>query len=185
MDDEQISRLVNQFVRTFRKFGGAKQDFSQDFVIGFRENKHKGYQELVAAARENANEFDTTFEFPKLEGDELDQTIQLAGYLSLKLRDYELSRKKAKGGRTTASRMTPEQRSASAKKAAKARWEREEMAKMEEPEFSTSIDIFVIHYNDGERSEELWHKLELFTQEYNRRNSTNISVEEFIKKNTR
>ena len=118
MDDEQISRLVNQFVRTFRKFGGAKQDFSQDFVIGFRENKHKGYQELVAAARENANEFDTIFEFPKLEGDELNQTIQLAGYLSLKLRDYELSRKKAKGGRTTASRMTPEQRSASAKKAA-------------------------------------------------------------------
>ena len=185
MADEQISQLVNQFVRTFRKFGGAKQDFSQDFVIGFRENKHKGYQELVAAARENANEFDTIFEFPKLEGDELNQTIQLAGYLSLKLRDYELSRKKAKGGRTTASRMTPEQRSASAKKAAKARWEREAMAKINSGEFLIGSVLHVSHFNEGNRTEELLHNLELFTQEYNRRNSTNISVEEFIKKNAR
>lgn len=125
MSDDQRAQLINQFIHTARHYGAlnGQRDFAAEgYVIGFRKivDDDGVSRDLVLADEDNSDDFDVTFPFPKLKSDELNNAVDLAGYLTNKLRDYETSRKRARGARATNAKLTPEQRSANARKAGRA-----------------------------------------------------------------
>lgn len=139
MDNKQIKELVNYFCKvTLDQIDLSAIDFSTHVLV----LRHvDGAWDLIGAPKEDVAKLrpiEATFPFPDElpVHDKMDAAIELAGYISEKLKRHFAS-VKANQNRST------EARKASAKKAATTRWNREKQAKKYK-KLLTSLQISVI-----------------------------------------
>lgn len=119
LSDEQISSLTNGFVKMGRKVG-LKNGYGRQIAL----YRHEDCWDIALVDKKSKKEDVEVcrFTYPdRLPDDELDATIELAGYVSYKLHDCCRTMSAAKGSKMFQSKLTPEERSARAKKAVQAR----------------------------------------------------------------
>lgn len=115
--NEDLRQAINQFVKL--AVNGGLNRLPADYRIGV--NKLDDGYEIRAVPIDSAEKFDLMFGFPKLQGDDIDKMIDLAGVISLKISEWLERQSRSAGGRKSSSNMTPEQRTERAKKAVRAR----------------------------------------------------------------
>jgi len=122
LTEEKIRELVNGFVRMGMKVG------FQDACGGGRQialfQHDDGWSiELVESTEKRLSKAVMHFDYPMiLPEDDFDAAIELAGLVSTRLHDWtNRSRIGKRGGKKSSANMTPEERSARAKKAVEAR----------------------------------------------------------------
>lgn len=115
--NENLRQGINHFVKLAVK--GGLNRLAADYRIGV--NKLNDGYEIRAIQTDNLEQFDLTFKFPELPDDETDAMIDLAGFVSNKITEWPLIQQHSTAGKASAAKLTPEQRSARAKKAVQAR----------------------------------------------------------------
>lgn len=122
LSDDDITTLVNNFVKMGLKVGLQNGCGGGRQIALFRYDD--GWSvELVETTEKRLKEAVLHFDYPiVLPDDEMDAAIELAGLISIRLHDWSsrfiIGRV---AGKASASKLTPEERSARAKKAVEAR----------------------------------------------------------------
>jgi len=122
LTEEKIRELVNGFVRMGMKIGLQNSCGGGRQIALFHHDD--GWSiELVEHTEKRLSKASIHFDYPAtLPDDELDAAIELAGLVSSQLHEWaRRSRIGKSGGKKSSANMTPEERSARAKKAVEAR----------------------------------------------------------------
>ncbi len=122
LNDKQIKVLTNHFVKMCKGLGFDMVKSCGRQIALFRQDD--GWSlELVESTALRLKNATMHFDYPlALPEDEWDAAIELAGLISIRLHDWMNRSKIGKAaGKASASKLTPEQRSARAKKAVEAR----------------------------------------------------------------
>lgn len=122
LNDDNITTLVNNFVKMGLKVGLQNGCGGGRQIALFRYDDGWGV-ELVEHTEKRLDKAVMHFDYPMLlPDDDLDAAIELAGLISVRLHDWVNRSKIGKvAGKVSASKLTPEERSARAKKAVEAR----------------------------------------------------------------
>lgn len=114
---------INQFVRRTYDLGMLDNTKLRDMAICI-DYKKGDYCDIVAMRRENPlnKEYDLVVDFPALPEDDTEAMIGLAGFLSTKLHSILNG---SKGGRASSKALSKKERQERARKAGRARWDKQ------------------------------------------------------------